>query len=328
MEKQELLKNIRASLERGIITRQDLVEMSDVTEVAPESSVAKRHLDISEILYYLGGIIVFIGIAIFVGEKWDTLGPATKVLATLGVGIAAYVSGVLLSTYKNLERMAIGFHVIGALLIPGGIFVALDVAAIDITLGLSTSIFSALFAFYVVSYLVYKRNLFLFLSVLFGTISYFLFTDYLTQDTQTIFGDDFSLYRILVLGLAYMLLGYSFRAWERAPSLVGIMNSVGIISFLGASFALGGTSPDQNIFWEIIFPGLALGIIFLSTQVKSRSYLILGTIFLMGYIFKITAEYFSESIGWPLALVLVGFAFIGIGYGAVALNKKYLKSVK
>ncbi|MCI0542723.1 DUF2157 domain-containing protein [bacterium] len=332
MEKQELLKSIQASLERGIITRDDLINLSDLPEVRSAGKRGDR-LNISEILYYLGGLIVFIGIAIFVGENWERLNSVGKILATLGVGIAMYISGILLSQYKNLERPAIGFHLIAALLIPGGIFVTLDVANVSPTLGLATLVFAALTVFYLVTYKVYPKNLFLFLSILFGTALYFLFTDYLSEDNLALLNSDLYLYRVGVLGLAYLLFGYSFSQESnesgggkgKAPSLIGLLNSLGVVLFLGATFALGGSGIEKNMFWEIIFPALALGVIFLSIEVKSRGYLIFGTLFLMGYIFKITADYFADSIGWSLALVLLGFAFIGIGYLSVMLNNKYLR---
>ncbi len=329
MEKQELLRNIQSSLDRGIITRDDLIGYFDVKSKGDVAG--DRRLNVSEILYYLGGLIVFIGIAIFVGDNWDKLGSVSRILATLGAGITMYVAGVLLSQYRTLERPAIGFHLVGALLIPGGIFVTLDVANIDPTLGLATLVFAALTVFYLVSYLVYRKNLFLFMSILFGTGLYFLFTDYLLQDSIMLLDSDFYLYRVGVLGLAYLLFGYAFLKEtgekRKVPSLIALLNTAGIVLFLGAAFALGGFGVEKNMFWEIIFPALALAAIFLSIELKSRAYLIFGTLFLMGYIFKITADYFSDSLGWSLSLVLLGFAFIAIGYLSFTLNKKYLGKV-
>jgi hypothetical protein len=48
----------------------------------------------------------------------------------------------------------------------------------------------------------------------------------------------------------------------------------------------------------------------------------------MIYILKITHEYFSKDLGWPLALVLVGFFMIAIGYFSFYLNRKYLSFKK
>ena len=76
--------------------------------------------------------------------------------------------------------------------------------------------------------------------------------------------------------------------------------------------------------WELLFPGIVFAIMFLSIPLKSRSFLIVGAGYLMAYLEKITSEYFSEGLGWPLALIILGFAIIGVGYYAYHLNKKYL----
>jgi len=92
---------------------------------------------------------------------------------------------------------------------------------------------------------------------------------------------------------------------------------------LGSALALGGWSPDQNIFWELIYPILIFGILLLSVRVSSKSLYVWGILFLMAYVMKITDEYFSSGLGWPLVLVIAGLAMIAIGYGAFAVNKKY-----
>ena len=78
--------------------------------------------------------------------------------------------------------------------------------------------------------------------------------------------------------------------------------------------------------WEILFPGIVFGVVFLSVYLKSKSFLVFGSIYLMAYILKLTKEYFADSMGWPLALVISGLLLIGIGYAAFALNKKYIDS--
>jgi hypothetical protein len=100
----------------------------------------------------------------------------------------------------------------------------------------------------------------------------------------------------------------------------------GSLGFLGAALALGGWAPEQNVFWELIFPLLVFGIIFLSIYVKSRAFLVFGSLFLIGYIFKLTGEYFSNTLGWPLALVLAGLLIMGVGYYAVRINRQYMKN--
>jgi hypothetical protein len=129
-------------------------------------------------------------------------------------------------------------------------------------------------------------------------------------------------YRFLTTGLAYGLLAYAFSEDDR-QALTGALYGFGILFFLGAAYMLGGYKPSQNYFWEMIFPGLTLGTLFLSVYLKSKSFLTFGALYLIAYIGKITVEYFKDSFGWPLSLVLIGFALMGIGYGAFHLNSEY-----
>lgn len=77
-------------------------------------------------------------------------------------------------------------------------------------------------------------------------------------------------------------------------------------------------------FLGVAFPVLVFGVIFLSVYLKSKAFLTWGTLFLMAYILKITSEYFSSGLGWPLVLVIAGFAMIGVGYASLSFGKKYL----
>ena len=76
---------------------------------------------------------------------------------------------------------------------------------------------------------------------------------------------------------------------------------------------------------SVIYIGLNFGVLFLSVALKSRAMLVIGSLYLMGYILKITAEYFSDSLGWPISLVIAGFALIAVGYGTFRINQKYIK---
>ena len=325
MDKAKTLQEVTALAQSGLVSEREL-------RAAFEAGVAvrdpnRRSFGVSDVLSYLGAGIVVIGIAIFIGQKWDVMGSAARLLVTLGAGIAAYASAVLFGAYKQLEGPSAGFHLLGALLIPGGIHVLfVDVLGVEQTLGGTTLVACGLFLLYLVSFSVFqKKTVLLFFSTLFGTGAYFLITDWLAQDADM--GEHYGLYRVLIAGLSYISLAYAFQKHELYKGMVGFLNLFGIVGFLGSALALGGYKPTEwdSILFEITYPGLALLVIFWSTYTKSRSYLVFGTLFLMGYIGKITAEYFADSVGWALSLILVGFAFIGIGYGAVFLNKKYLK---
>jgi len=57
---------------------------------------------------------------------------------------------------------------------------------------------------------------------------------------------------------------------------------------------------------------------------RSRSILVMSTLFLIAHVSYITGEYFADSLGWPISLVILGFVFIGLGYVSISVNKKYI----
>ena len=39
------------------------------------------------------------------------------------------------------------------------------------------------------------------------------------------------------------------------------------------------------------------------------------------------AKHFANTLGWPIALVVIGAALIGSSYLAIKLNNKYIKQI-
>lgn len=322
--KEEILQYVRTLAEQKFLTKEELNAAFDAGSGIKTDVVLTKKIGIAEILYYIGGAIVFLGISILLWQNWSTLGFGTKLLATLGAGIAAYIVGVLFSRDERTEAVGSAFYLISALVMPVGLYVVFDKAGFDASsYGVQSLISGILLGTYLLSYAVFRKNVFTLFSILFGTWLFFSLTSFMVGDRPSFDDWNFFQYRALVAGLAYVLLGYAFSKDERAP-LAGFLNGFGILGFLGAALSLGGWEPDQNVFWELIFPGLVFATLFLSVHIKSKAFLTWGTIFLMAYILKITSEYFSTGLGWPLALVIAGLAMIGAGYLSISLKKKYL----
>jgi hypothetical protein len=322
--KEEALQYVQSLGAEHVVTSEELLSAFNAGSGNPSLPASKK-VGVTEILSYIGGGIVFLGISILIGQNWSTFGFGTKVLATFGSGIAAYLVGLMFSREERTETVGAAFYLISALVLPIGLYVILNNAGFDANSYASQCIMSTiLLGTYFLSYYVFRKNLFVLFSILFGTWLFFSLTSYLVGNG--FYSDDmqkFYEYRFLVTGLSYILLGYNFSKTVRA-SLTGFLYGFGILGVLGAAMTLGGWKPNQDIFWELIYPFLVFGAIFLSISLKSKAFLTWGTIFLMGYILKITSEYFSEGLGWPLALVIAGLAMIGIGYESVSLRKKYL----
>jgi hypothetical protein len=341
MEKLKLLQEIRQMASRKQLSREEVLaafEGDGKSRIAARAEAVlgragqgsanrvEHKMNITDILYYIGGAIVLLGISILIMQNWSTFNIVTKILVTLGVGIAAYIVGALMSSDKRLEGASRAFFFIFSVVTPFGMTVVLDHAGYDVgSTAVQSVVFGLLVAAELVSYFAFKKNVFLLFAIIFGTNLFFSFTGLIIEGSPTVLDWKFFEYRALAVGLSYAMLGYGFKDSVRRP-LIGPLYGFGSFIFLGAALALGGWNPDQNVFWELIYPGLVFGVIFLSIHLRSKAFLTFGSIFLVGYIFKITSEYFTQGYGWPLALVVAGLTLVGVGYLAFHLNRKYMQA--
>lgn len=323
MKNQNIVNNIISLIREGNLTKEEILEAYDNAISVGGQDLVNKQSRISNILYYIGGGIVFLGISIFIGTNWSELNDFTKILATMGTSVMMYFAGILLAQYKNMEKVCDAFYFLSALVAPLGIFVTMDLAGIDTgTAGCHSAVAAILLIVNILSYFIDKRNVFYIFSVIFGSWFFFGFTTFIVGGRP--FTDwDYVKYRWLVAGLTHMTMGYALYATDK-KFFTRYLYSFGVIEFLTAALCLGGYSPNQNLFWELTFPGITFGVIFLSVYLKSRAFLIFGTLYLMFYIFKITGEYFTSGFGWAFSLIIVGFALMGVGYLAFYVNKKYI----
>jgi hypothetical protein len=329
MNKNQLLHELSALLESGELSEGEVLRAIGATPPpagadrsrSAKSSLASR---LSAVLYFIGGGVVFLGMVFLIAQEWNHFGTGMKIFVTLGSGIAAFVVGVLFSNQQRLGAAGPAFFLISALLLPAGLFVTYDEAGVNIELlTAQIQIAGMLFGMYLVAYSVIRKNVLLTFAFIFGTWVFFAITNYMVRGAPVIDDWEFINYRILFSGLAYMLLGYSFTGSDR-EALTGWLYAFGVCGFLGAGFALGGWKPTQSVFWEAVYPGLVFGIILFSTHLKSRILLIFGSLALGAYLTKITAEYFSDSLGWAFSLVLLGFLLMGVAFLAVRVNRRYV----
>lgn len=326
MDKHQLLTELQSQVAAGQIGRDEVLAVLGTAHQDAEASA--RHINLSEVLYYIGGGIVFIGIVVLLYQNWDSLNSFVRILVTLGSFIAALIVAGLLNRYAHLKKVAQAFFLISGLLAPLAANITLKETNIDINSdSIQTYIYIILTAGFFALFYFFRQTILLFFGILFATGLFHFILNLLALNNLSA-SDVAKLweYQILVDGLAFMFLGYYLQATSQ-KALTGVLYGFGALGFLGAAIFLGGYSPDQNTFWELIYPLLTFGLIFVAVYVKSKSFLVFGTLFLVAYIFKLTGEYFSNNLGWPLSLVLAGFLIMIVGYYAVRINKKYLTSV-
>lgn len=325
MDNEVLLGELVHRIETGQISRDQvfsrLGESPQVTHSIEPTQAKTSHFSVTRMLYIIGAAIVVIGLSIFVGQLWGDLGAIGRVGVTLGLGLILAALGSALLIQKPQDAIGSIFHAMGGLLIPGGALVTLtELGAISDSSWSVAITFGLIFVFYSTVASVHKRAILTFFATANGTAFIYLVVTAVTDNLVEVPSNLFS-YLTMIIGLSYLLLAHAFRlSWNKG--LVGLLQFVGITGFLGATFTLVF---DSGL-WQVLYFIILLGCLFLSVALKSRIVLVMSTIFVIAHLSFITSEYFADSIGWPISLVLLGFAFIGLGYASISINKQYIQT--
>jgi hypothetical protein len=327
MNKEELLNELSFKIKAGEINRGELLNrfgLASIPEKKSGDEVSKSsNFSITKILYVLGAAIVVIGIVIFIAQIWTDIGAFGRILVTLGLGLLITVIGsVLLKQYPSNHVISIGsvFHAIGGFLIPGGSMVALSELNVDTPTLMPVAItFGVIFLFYLLLNKVHKNAILTFFVIANGTAFIYLLVEAI-MDGPFWQHQDLYAYLTMVMGISYLLFAHVFRkGWNKY--LVLVMSFFGSFGFLGAAF----TRVFDSFGWQMLFFLITFGGIFLSIYMKSRIILIVSTFFLLIHIVYITNEYFADSFGWPISLVILGFIFIGLGFASISISRKYIQ---
>jgi len=329
-EVNRVLADLRNLVQTGLITKEQVLNIFEETRPEPQlspqpsSQALLPRINLQRILYYIGGFIVLLGIVIFIAQFWDTMNQVSKTVLALGSAVSAYALGYYFFANTQSKDFGHAFLVISAALFPLGIGTALDTIGISATKSGGVSVISALlFMIFFTSYLALKAAIFLPFSIMAASTLFFSFTDFLVKDIGV--PPHFDEYRLLILGITYVLFGYYFFETNR-KFMTNLMYIFGLLMVLGASLSLQGFYPGSvNVFWLLAYPFLLVATFWGSIKLQSKVFLIMATIFTFAEILKLTSEYFSKSIGWPISLIVAGLVVMGIGYMSFELNKRFFK---
>ena len=95
---------------------------------------------------------------------------------------------------------------------------------------------------------------------------------------------------------------------------------VGTVSFLGGLFDVVEGTPA-----ELVFLVVAAGFVYLSVVLHSRTLLVVATVAILAYTGWYTGQYFADSVGWPLALIVFGLLMIGLSALAFRIDRDYVR---
>lgn len=319
-EKASLLENIRRLASRGIVSRSEVLDAyhrgkrdADQSGESVEPPAVESRGRFARSLYYLGGLIVFVGIALLLFQNWTELSRFAKILLTLGFGSVTLAVAVALDVLSMAERFTRAFYYLSGLVLPLGLFVTYHLFEFDIYApGVVTQVTGLLFLAYLILLQFFDRTVLLSFVIVFGSWCYFGLTDWVFVFGQESPGVRFYYYRTLFVSVGWMVLA-RYTGRSSRPVLSRTLWGFGNVAFLAAGFALGGWEPGRHFAWELAFPFMVLFILWVSVSTGSRISLVVSSLFLIAYLTRLTTKYFQDSFGWPLALVLLGFGVMSIG---------------
>ena len=309
----------------------------------------------------LGAAFVMSGLGVFISDFWDEMGAAGRILITLGTGWALNVALVYFLREKLYPRAQFPLLIAGAAMQLTGWFVLIHEffpdgdepqkavmavsAVLCITYGAMysafplTSIVALVLLFFYgflqalldvvgmdteyVSLLMgasllmvaagLKRSAHAALASLAYAVAGIWFNTGLLMVMRDLISQDIA---AIVTGISLMSQGYALKHVNE-DTLMGYAYFFGSGLFLSGVFDLvNGTA------FELLYFGVVIGLIYLCTVLQSRAILFTSICALLSYIAYYSSQYFVDSLGWPLALVLMGFAFFGVAMMAVRVRKR------
>lgn len=318
MDRQQLISFIREQVDNGKISRSDLTAIAGVPAVAKTAEESSKKM--IHVFYGIGAIIAIIGVIILIAQNWKDIGFGGRIVVTAGIALATYVGGLLL---RNPGQRAVSqvMFVISAVLAPIGAYVLTSEAGLSFSADVQLGTSLALLVIFGTAMFVSGRSILVLLVMAYATWSYFIILSKLIPS----FADDLIKWSCMLLGFAYMLIAYGYSKLDAVDASVAherrviaeFLNGLGAFAVLMTGILIGGV-------FDLLYIGLVFAAFYASVYFKSRAILLFASLFLTAHMIKLTSEYFADSIGWPVALIGIGFLVIGIGYGTYYVNKKYI----
>ncbi len=324
MDRQQTIELVVRQLNAGIISKDDLLSVagSSAPLAAPASTEGQSNVrprNLTHVFYSIGGIIALVGVGVLVAQNWEEIGFGGRLLVTLGIALATYLMALVLRKDEHSALSQVLF-IIAAALAPLGVYVLLDQAGKDFSLGAQIGTALMLGLVFAVAFVASRRPVLVLITIAFATWAYYTIILKVLSESVYYFSGDVLKWATMLLGFSYLCIGYGYRT-----SIGGYVNQVtkhlyglGTLAMLGAGIAIGGV-------FDVIYIALLFAAFYGSVYLKSGEMLGLGAFFLVAHIINLTAEYFVDSIGWPVALIGIGFLVIGVGYGTVYVNRRFVK---
>jgi CHASE2 domain-containing sensor protein len=113
-----------------------------------------------------------------------------------------------------------------------------------------------------------------------------------------------------------MSAAFGLQKAGRYSRLTGLGYFAGSIMAYSGLFDLVRNTPV-----ELLYIGVTASMLYACVVLQSRALLFTTVVAMLGFIGFYTAQYFANSLGWPVTLVLMGVAFLVVGMIAMKLRR-------
>jgi hypothetical protein len=309
---------------------------------------------------YLGAIFILAGVGTYIGTFWGTMGSIMRVLVTLGTGYVLLIVLVAALHEQRYPRLVLPMTLASIFMLTSGWYVLLDEmypassnwrGATLFVFGVMALHQGALFGKYRRTVLAFTSLFFVYgfmhvgldllglemayIAIVLGA-SLFLVGAALEKTAHWVLAEIALLFGVcwlnsglfdriamftsgnwagLIIGISVMLTAYGLHKSERYPRLIALGYFVGsLMAYAGLFDLVQGTAV------ELIYLAVTASVLYGCVVLESRALLLTTVIAMLGFIGYYSTEYFTNSLGWPVTLVLMGVAFLGVG--AIALKVK------
>ncbi|NOX51483.1 MAG: DUF2157 domain-containing protein [Gammaproteobacteria bacterium] len=290
------------------------IDMADIEQILARKfgNADTQSSTLVKVLSYLGGTFIFAGIVTFIALQWDAMNSAARVIVTLGSGLCFFVLGVFALRDTRYRQISMPLFIAASLLQPLGLMVAFDEfldggdekIAWLVTLG----VFGLQF---IAAFLRWRLTTLAMISLGFLSGFWAVLLDLCSFDEKVI---------AVTLGAMWLVAAVGLRKGTHAAATP-------LLFFFGCWMLLiGWWSTVEGSIFEVGFLFAACGLVWVGVWAQSRALNFAATLGILGYTAYFTGHYFADSIGWPLALMAIGFALIGISVAALRIDRKYLRA--
>ena len=330
----------------GIITEQQGNDIAILVEKDADSAIEfadghesqKHSFSIAKTLYYLGGFLIIFSISYFLGNNWESLGNFGRILTTSLLVVIFGYSGMKLkcTQYKTVGSM---------LLLAAMVAVPLFIHSVERAIGLWPTASYGLNDLSYENFLGLVNTAWIALDIITLAIAVWAFSKFkdpilslpvahffwflMLDATNAIVGSHtFDMETLTLKAFVSLIAGSLLVAWgiyynKKQDDSVGVWPWVyGLAIVLGSLIDLRFVQGNYKLLFQILILAFGVGALLVATPLKSRTFLTFGSIGIFWFIQDLVWSYFTDSLGFSVALLLSGLLTIGFG----VMTQRYYKN--